>query len=136
MLRKISFVGVAMFIAVAATSGCAATGAASGSNQSIITQEELAATGANTLHEAIQRLRPRWLTVRSSQTFGGGAGETAILVYQNQTRLGGVDVLRELSPTVAVWIQYLDGPTASASLPGIGSQDVEAAIVIHTTPRT
>lgn len=135
MLRKLSFVGVALFMTMAA-SGCAPGATAAGGSFNVITQEELEAANVNTLHEAIQRLRPRWLTVRSSQTLGMGAGETAILVYQNQTRLGGIDILRELDKGTAVWLQYLDGPTASASLPGIGSQDVEAAIIIHTTPQS
>lgn len=128
--RPLVFIA-AMLIALA---GCAPGVATGGSNQSVITQEELESTNASSLHEAVQRLRPRWLNIRSSTTMGG-AGQTVILVYQNQARLGGIEVLRDMHPREAMWIQYLDGPTASATLPGIGSQDVEAAIVIHTTPR-
>lgn len=134
MLNKTWFVGMALFIAVA-TTGCATAATSTGRSQTVITQEELAATNVNTLYDAINRLRPRWLTVRSTQTLGG-AGATAILVYQNQARLGGVEILRELDRRSAVWLEYLDGPTASATLPGIGSQDVEGAIIIHTTPRS
>lgn len=135
MLRRSWFVGVMLSISLGA-SACASTATTSARSQTVITQEELATANTTTLYDAIQRLRPRWLTARSSQTFGMGAGGTAILVYQNQTRLGGVDILRQLDPDVAMWLEYLDGPTASASLPGIGSQDVEGAIVIHTTPRS
>lgn len=134
MMKKIWFVGVAAFVAAAAV-GCAPATSVGGGSQNVITQEELAATNVNTLYEAINRLRPRWLTIRSTQTLGG-AGATAILVYQNQARLGGVEILRELDKRSAVWIEYLDGPTASATLPGVGSQDVEGAIIIHTTPRS
>lgn len=114
---------------------CAPAATVQGSSQTVITTEELEAVQVNSLYEAVNRLRPRWLTVRSPQTFGSGAGMTAILVYQNQTRLGGVDVLRDLGKESAVWLEYLDRATASATLPGAGGQDVEAAIVIHTTPR-
>lgn len=135
MLRKLAIVGVVTLLTLS-SSACAPSATSGRGNQNVITEAELETTSAVTLHEAIQRLRPRWLTVRSSQTLGFGAGETAILVYQNQSRLGGVEILRELDKSVAVWLQYLDGPTASASLPGIGSQDVEGAIIIHTTPRS
>lgn len=115
-------------------SGCATTGTGSGGSRSqdVITLEELSELRVSTLYEAIQRLRPRWLTVRSQQSL---STPTQVVVYQNQTQLGGFDALRNLGLDSVEWIQYLDGPTAAASLPGLGSRQVEGAIVIHTTAR-
>lgn len=117
-----------------AGSGCATTGQTSGParSQDMITLEELSTVRVSTLYDAIQRLRPRWLTVRSQQSFGA---PTQVVVYQNQSQLGSFEALRSLGLDAVEWIQYLDGPTASASLPGLGSQQVAGAIVIHTTER-
>lgn len=114
-------------------SGCA-TASSSGSrrSQDLITRDEIESLQVSTLYEVVQRLRPRWLEVRSVQTFGAGTGTNAVVVYQGQTLLGGVDVLRQLDPSAAESLRYLDGSTASASLPGIGSRHIEGAIVIQT----
>lgn len=134
MSRTFCTVWLAMVV-VLVSAACAAGGATgSGRSQSVITQTELESVRATSLYDAVQRLRPRWLSVRSNQTLGGG-GATAIVVYQNQSRLGGIEILQQLDTEAALWLEYLDGPTASASLPGIGSQDVEGAIIVHTTPR-
>lgn len=95
-----------------------------------LTREEIVGSSARTLFELIQRERPRWLQIRGQRSFGSA---TEIVVYQNQTRLGGIDVLQSIGPGAAWWIEYLDGPTASAMLPGLGSQVVEGAIILHTT---
>ena len=94
----------------------------------VLTAEELETVRASNLYEAIERLRPRWLNVRSQQSFNT---PTSIVVYQGQTLLGGVDMLRQFGTDVARRIRYLDGPTASATLPGLGTRQVEAAIVIN-----
>jgi hypothetical protein len=98
-------------------------------NPNLLTQEEITATQASNLYEAVSHLRPRWLTVRSQRSFGSG---TEIVVYQGQTYLGDIHVLRQLGLTAAASLQYLDGPTASASLPGLGGRHVEGAIILHT----
>lgn len=99
-------------------------------SQDVITQEELQTVQVSNLYEAVQRLRPRWIAVRSQQSF---SSPTQVVVYQNQTLIGGPETLRDLTLGAAAWIQYLDGPTASATLPGIGTRQVEGAIVIHTS---
>jgi hypothetical protein len=58
--------------------------------------------------------------------------QTNIVVFQNQTYLGNVDVLRQFSPESAYELDWLDGSTASNTLPGLGSQHVAGAIVIKT----
>lgn len=103
-------------------------------NANLITLEEIQQTDVATLHELIERLRPRWLSARGTPTFGA-AGNQGILVYQDQTRLGGIEVLRQLTPQTYTSIRYLDSSTASASLPGIGSGHVAGAIVLSTRDR-
>jgi hypothetical protein len=112
-------------------SACA-SGASSGTSQNpnLLTRDEITAANVPTLHDAIQRLRPRWLTSRGPRSLSGLS--TDIVVYQDQTLLGGIDVLRQLSPDMVTQIRWLDGSTATASLPGLGSRHVEGAIVIQT----
>lgn len=57
---------------------------------------------------------------------------TSILVFLNNSRLGGVDSLRQISKDGISGIRYLDAAQAIAELPGIGSEHAEAAIVVST----
>jgi hypothetical protein len=87
-------------------------------------------SGVTNLYEAVQRLRPEWL--RGANLSNITAGGQDLVVYQNQTPLGGVEELRELTPEYAESLRFLDGPTASNTLPGLGSRRVAGAIVIVT----
>ncbi len=117
-------------VALLVLTGCASTGSSSEprARYDVITAEEIEGANASNLYELVERLRPRWLDVRSRQSF---STTPAIVVYQGQTYLGGVEMLRQLGTDMAYRLQYLDGPTASATLPGIGTRQVESAIVIN-----
>jgi hypothetical protein len=114
--------------------GCASVGPGAGphSDPDALTQAEIIATGSSNLYDAVQRLRPRWLTPRAQQSFGLS---TDILVFQGQTNLGTVEVLRQLTPESAIRLRFIDGSTAAASLPGIGSRHVAGAIILETSAR-
>ncbi len=123
---------------LAFTGACAANReAGSGAQQDRITNDELSTIqGVRNLWDVVERLRPRWLEVRAGdRSFAIGTGKATIVVFQDQSYLGDVDMLRQLSPDVAYDLQFLDGPTASSTLSGLGSQHVAGAIVIHTRPR-
>lgn len=109
--------------------GCAASGArATQTNSTVLTREEIATINVGNLYDAVQRLRPRWLVVRADRSFNN---QTAIVVYEGQTLLGGPNALRDINVTSIDRLQYIDGPRASATLPGLGSQHVQGAIVIQ-----
>jgi outer membrane murein-binding lipoprotein Lpp len=101
------------------------------SDPHFITPEEIASSNASNLYELVNRLRPRWMQVRAARTFDMREGE--IVVYQGQTYLGHLDVLRQMNIDAAYAMRYLDGATASASLPGLVGRRVEAAIIIYTS---
>lgn len=115
---------------LSAALGCATSASTEGarSNSNIITAEEIEAAQVSNLYDLVQRLRPRWLDVRSQRSF---SATTEIVVYQGQTFLGGLEVLRELDKHAAHTLQYLDSIRASATLPGLGHRQVEGAIVIN-----
>ncbi len=112
---------------------CASARARSdGSRSDRLTREQIMDAKATDLYDVVQRLRPRWLTLRDKSMFVS----TEILVYQDQTYLGGVDSLRQMSPDLAYELRYLDGPTASSTLPRLrsGGQHVAGAIIISVQP--
>lgn len=124
-----ALIGTSLLLLLA---GCASTSEQGSTNRrsDVITSEELQEVKVTNLYEAIQRLRPRWLQARSQQSFNT---PSQIVVYQNQTNLGGFEALRSLGTDAAHSIQFMDGPTAMASLPGLGNTQVMGAIVVHTT---
>ena len=97
----------------------------------VITRAELQDVGVRNAFEAVERLRPRWLTVRGMRSFNV---ETEIVVFQDRMFLGGLDLLRTIGIEGIYELRYLDGPTASATLPGLGGRHVEGAIVIYMSP--
>lgn len=101
----------------------------------LLTRDEIMSVrGASTLYDVVKRLRPRWLVVRAPDRSLGGM-TTAIFVYLEQTLMGDVESLRELQPDMAYEMRWLDGATASATLPGLGSGvHMAGAIVIATRP--
>ncbi len=131
-IRVLLVVGVAGI-----ATGCAATRQVRDQDgrPDVLTREQIREVqGARNLHDVVQRLRPRWLTVRAAnRSLSGAAAE--IVVYENQSFLGGVDALRQLGLAVAYELRYLDGTTAAATLPGLGAgRHVAGAIVVITHP--
>jgi hypothetical protein len=101
-------------------------------DQFALSRAEIEGAQVSNLYEVVQRLRPRWLDLRGTRSLGLGTG---VVVYQNQTYLGGVDVLKQMGRESAERMHYMDGPKASASLPGLGSQHVQGAIIIEARGR-
>jgi hypothetical protein len=99
----------------------------------VITHEELQRSGLRNAHEVVERLRPRWLMVRSGMR--SFALETEVVVFQGQLFLGTPEVLHRIGLDGIYEIRYLDGATAKATLPGLGSRHVQGAIVIHMSPQ-
>lgn len=124
------FRSTTVLLLLVAAVGCATTNAgASRSDPDLITHAEIEASEARNVHELIQRLRPRWLMTRGSRSV---TMTTSTLVFLNNARLGGLDMLPQISTGGVTSIRYLDAAQATAQLPGIGSQHVEGAIVIST----
>ena len=119
--------------ACAASAGAEAGGGASApraqrSSRDLITQEELMASGATNLFDAVQRLRPQWLSgANRTSTTGGGV---EVVVYQGTTNMGGVEALRQIAPGYVASLRWLDASQATNMLPGLGSRRVAGAILI------
>jgi hypothetical protein len=90
--------------------------------------DEIGATGAANLHDAVSQLRPRWLRRYSPISLQDPeAGD--VVVYLDGTKMGGPDALRQLSVDGVVEVQYLSGPNATTRF---GPDHVGGAILVRT----
>jgi hypothetical protein len=116
--------------------GCASSGngAATRRDTRSLTPEEIATVPVTNLYEAVERLRPRWLEIRDVRSIGAGAsGGGQIVVFLNNSYVGGPETLRQFQAHQIVRIRYLDAAQASATLSGYDtSQHVVAGIVLET----
>lgn len=121
------------FLAILAVllAACASTGGGDGtrgSDLNTVTAEEIAPLDVSTAYEVVERLRPRWLRVRSPRSH---ARSTEIIVVVDDLQLGGPDVLRDIDASNIRVMRWLDSAQAG-QLPGLGSRHIEGAIVIET----
>ena len=108
--------------------GCSSLNQGPGRDRNVISPEEIAASEVRNAYELIQRLRPLWLQSRGDRSI---RLETAIVVYQNDTMLGGIDVLENIPIEMVHSVRALSAAEAGR-LPGLGSRHVERAIMILT----
>lgn len=94
----------------------------------VLTWDEMARSGASTVYDAVERLRPRWLQVRSPRTL---RLPQEVVVYHGPTFLGNAQVLKSYRVDAVTHLEFLDAATASATLTGYGSRHVQGAIRIH-----
>ncbi len=119
-------------LAAAPLWGCASTKATTGRNSDVLTREEIMATGATNLFDVVNRLRPRWLQIRTVSSFNLS---DEIVVFQDDMNLGGPDALRDIPPEIAYEIRWLNGIRASSVLPGLMSgRHIQGAIIVSTSP--
>jgi hypothetical protein len=127
MTKQLGILTVALLVALG---GCATAGTGGGGGgDAVLTRDDIESVDVGNLYDVVQRLRPRWLQVRADRSL---TGETAVVVFQNRTYLGGIEVLRDFGREAVESLRYMDGPRASASLPGLGGRAVEGAIIIQT----
>jgi hypothetical protein len=127
--RVFNFAGA--LAAALVLTGCASSGTEQGSrNTSILTREEMVEMRVSNVYDAVERLRPRWLQIRTQMSL---TSPTEIVVFMDRNYLGGPEMLRQFSPNDIARVRYMDGTTASATLPGMANRSVEAALIIEVT---
>ncbi|MFC1639266.1 hypothetical protein ACFL3B_00725 [Gemmatimonadota bacterium] len=129
MLRRVALVAaLPMCFACIRSAG----GSGPGTDLNLLTRAQIREVGVTTAYEVVDRLKPLWLTVRGGpRSFGL---ETEIVVFQDDMYLGGTDALRRIGIDGIYTIRYLDGATASATLPGMQSRHVDGAIIVSMHP--
>jgi hypothetical protein len=99
--------------------GCAVkpdTGSAHSSD--VLTAEEIQEVPVTTAYDAVRRLRPSWLRVRSAPTARNPVPERPV-VYIDGVRSGSVGILRNIRRNHVVRIEYL-GPSDATNRFGTG----------------
>ena len=105
----------AMIALTACASGRGASAATQ--NPNVISLEEIVESSASNAYEVIQRLRPNFLRTRGAVHGTPGATNAIemldLVVYLNETRLGGSDPLRQISTTDIREIRYVNSSEAT-----------------------
>ncbi|MGH7461337.1 MAG: hypothetical protein ACREMA_09950 [Longimicrobiales bacterium] len=92
--------------------------------RSLVTARELARSGITTAHDAVRLLRPQWLRDPGVHVIGEqqcperwtdvpACPDRRLVVYLDDSRLGGVETLKEISAQTIRSIQFLDGAAAT-----------------------
>lgn len=127
---------LALLLLTFAACGGAAASAGAGtedrprSRADLITLDEMRQRASySNLYDLVQDLRARWLRSQGPDTFLGAQGQ--VQVHMDGVRLGGVDVLRRLSPSGVTLIQWMNPIDAAARY---GLDHSHGAIIISTSP--
>lgn len=82
-------------------------------SRDVITAEELATIDAQTALQAVQRLRPNFLQTRGGASMSINQGPVNVVVYVDQTRMGGPNSLSQIPVTEIREIRYLNASDAT-----------------------
>src|SRR5687768_10605389 len=79
-------------------------------DRSVITREQMLKGDYVTVYDAVAAMRSSWLRARGPDSF---VLSSVVWVYIDGTRAGGVEVLRNIQPTLITTVRFYDGPTAT-----------------------
>lgn len=123
-MRQIArFVALAAAVLVGACASRLKTGEVR--DHGTLTKEQIAESHFSTAYDAVEALRSNWLKARGTDSF---QTPSEVLVYLDNTRLGGTDRLREIAANTVVYMRFYDGVSATGRW-GIG----HAAGVIYVS---
>lgn len=94
-----------------------------------LTREEMAGTNNQTVYEAVEELRPEWLTARGSVSATDPTPARAN-VYMNGTRMGGVDYLRGVAILDVEYVRFWEAGEAGVRF-GMGNPRGVIEIIPH-----
>lgn len=128
---------------IGGTAGCSSAGttpktsappkpaAAAKVNPDLISTAEIDSQSFRDAYDVVQRLRPTWFTRKTGGNSARrlGASGSGLVVYLDNTRMGGIEALRQLNTSAIESLQFMDASIATATLPGLGSSVISGAIV-------
>ncbi len=117
--RGLSTLGVAVILLGSVPACATGWSSAEATGRYRVTGEELVATNTRTVYEALQRLRPTWMTARGPVS-ATDPTEARANVYMYGSRLGDLDYLREISVGDVEEVRYWPAAQASARF-GMGN---------------
>ncbi len=120
---RFALVSVAILVSGSACGGKSQPGSAQPFDREKLTPEEFNQRAFRSAYEAVESLRPIWLTLH------GPGGTEQVQVYVDENHMGGVEVLRTIRLLNVSLIRHLDGIQASARY---GMNHDQGAILITT----
>ncbi len=132
LLIALTFIGITLACSSPGTTPKAA--ATPKVNQDLISLSEIDSQTFRDAYDVVQRLRPNWFTRKTGGSSARrlGASGSGLVVYLDNTRMGGIDALRQLNTSAIESLQFMDAAVATATLPGLGSSVIAGAIVART----
>ena len=115
-------------ILIAITACSATTGAKSSAprDRTVLSRDDIQASGAADAFTAVQTLRPQWLTKRGTTSFN----QTEIIkIYLDGNLMGGPEQLRQISTHSIESIRYMDGLDATQRY---GLDHGQGAVLVYT----
>jgi hypothetical protein len=97
-------------IGLPACSGNATSTRGAPVDRNLITIEQIRQHQFSNAYEAVQSLRSNWLITKGVDSF---ASPGQVLVYLDNSKMGGVETLRSIATVSITYIRYYDGITAS-----------------------
>jgi len=107
-----SLLAVALVPLFAFAVGACAGGGPGGGSSNLITDEQIASSGAGTAFEAVQQLRSRWLQTRGPTSIQNPDPPTPV-VYVDGQRLGGVGSLHQISAQHVAEMRFINARDAT-----------------------
>jgi hypothetical protein len=126
---------------IGVTLGCSASTGATPRTSSkpkvdpdLISTAEIDSQTFRDAYDVVQKLRPNWFTRKTggSSARRMGASGSGLVVYLDNTRMGGVEALRQLNTSAFESLRFMDAAIATATLPGLGSSVIAGAIVAQS----
>src|SRR5262245_54123765 len=77
----------------------------------VITREEMLKANYTNAYDAVAALRSMWLRPRGPDSF---TLSSIVWVYVDGVRVGGVEVLQSIQPSLVNTLRFYDGPTATS----------------------
>ncbi len=110
--HRSAFIAGSLLCLVVGVSCASPAGGRSGParDPNLLTTEDVETSNQTDAYGLIQTQRPNWLRRRGRQSVHL---TSAIVVYMDVTRLGGVESLRQIPINVIRRVEYLDGTTAT-----------------------
>jgi hypothetical protein len=129
-LRGVLTLALVMIAASCATNSTSGSGPESRgrTRANLLTYDEIRQRGQYTnLYDLVQDLRPRWLRSQGPDTLLGQQGQ--VQVHMDGNLLGGVEILRRISPNGVTSIEFMSPIDASARY---GLDHSHGAIIVST----
>jgi outer membrane cobalamin receptor len=111
MSRSATIVLAALVVGLTASCATATQqGSATRSDRNVLTAEDFQGQSGRSLYDILARMRPNWIRPQGANLV---SGTSPVVVYVNNVRFGGVDVLTDIPLDEVARVRFVDGTDAA-----------------------